>query len=114
MSLTEVPDAAWDVFNVLSQKEAQDLYAVHALPGLFDSAEVFLGNYPGMDWATVLDHWRNEGRDFFLTPETGEFWTTANQNLQPMYTGESTVQEAMKTSADAVNVLFSQRPDDWK
>ena len=114
MELTSVPDAAWDVFRVLSQKEAQDLYAVHALPGLFDSASVFLGNYPGMDWSTVLDHWRNEGRDFFLTPETGEFWTTANQNLQPMYTGELTVQEAMKTSADAVNVLFSQRPDDWK
>ena len=114
MSLTEVPDAAWDVFHVLSQKEAQDLYAVHAHPGLFASADVFLGNYPGMDWSTVLDNWRDGGRDFFLTPETGEFWTTANQNLQPMYTGESTVQEAMKTSADAVNVLFSQRPDDWK
>lgn len=113
MALTANPDAAWDVFNVLCQKEAQDLYAVHALPGLFDSASVFLGNYPGMDWPTVLDHWRSEGRDFFLTPETGEFWTTANQHLQPMYTGESTVQEAMKTSADAVNELFAQRPDDW-
>lgn len=113
MSLTEVPDEAWEVFHVLSQKEAQDLYAVHAFPGLFASANVFLDNYPGMDWDIVLDHWRDDGRDFFLTPETGEFWTTANQHLQPMYTGESTVQEAMKTSADAVNELFAQRPDDW-
>ena len=31
-----------------------------------------------------------------------------------MYTGEKTVPEAMKASADAANAVLSERPDEFK
>ncbi len=49
-----------------------------------------------------------------VTPDAGAFWSAASEPFGPMFTGETTVQEAMRASANAANEVFAARPEELK
>lgn len=111
---SKVQDAAWQLINYLESREGQIGWAPAGLPALTSVAtsDVFLNLYPNQknDLKLLLTEWAKNGHDYFITPDTDDWWTTAEKYLAPMYTGEKTVAAAMQESADAVNTqVFAKR-----
>src|SRR6266508_3973857 len=73
----------------------------------------YLNSFPNQrdDLKMILGQWTtSDARDCFLTPDTDAWWTTSDKYLAPMYTGEKSVADAMKESADHVNNdVFAKR-----
>lgn len=111
---SKVQDAAWQLIAYLESQEGQIGWAPAGLPALTSVAtsDVFLNLYPNQkdDLKLLLTEWAKNGHDYFITPDTDAWWTTAEKYLAPMYAGEQTVPQAMKASADAVNTqVFAKR-----
>ncbi len=111
---SKVRDQAWKLINWLEGTEGQTIWAPGGTPALNSVAksETYLKLYPNQkeDLKLILDQWNKDGRDYFITVDTDDWWKTADTNLTPMYTGEKSVPEAMKASADAVNTqVFAKR-----
>ena len=114
MGLSKVPDAAWEVMKVISGEVGQTLWTTQNYPGLASVTGEFQKNFPNLDFAPIIEQWQQHGRDFFITPDVDAWRKAASAELVPMYTGEKTVPEAMKASADAANAVLSERPDELK
>ena len=114
MELSKVKDASWEVMKVLIGKPGQDLWALTTFPALIESAPVYTQTFPKLNWDPLVHHWSIEGRDYMVTPDAGAFWSAAGEPFGPMFTGETTVQEAMRASANAANEVFAARPDELK
>ena len=114
MELSKVKDASWEVMKVLIGKPGQDLWALTTFPALIESAPVYTQTFPKLNWDPLVYHWSVEGRDYMVTPDAGAFWSAASEPFGPMFTGETTVQEAMRASANAANEVFAARPDELK
>jgi len=112
--LSKVKDAAWEVMKVLNGEVGQKLWATQNHPGLAKVGPEFQKSFPKLKWEPIINQWRTQGRDYFITPDADEFWKVANAELAPMYEGKKTVAEAMKTSAQAANEVFKKRPPELR
>ncbi|MDE2815740.1 MAG: extracellular solute-binding protein [Chloroflexota bacterium] len=114
LGLSKVLDAAWNVMKVIAGEEGQTLWTTQNYPGLASVTGEFQKNFPGLDFSPIIEQWQQHGRDFFITPDVDAWRKAANAELTPMYTGEKTVPEAVKASADAANAVLAERPDELK
>ena len=55
--------------------------------------------------ADFMEH----GHDYYPTPDAGEWWAAIAAELEPMWTGEDTVENSTQRATDRVNEIFSQR-----
>lgn len=110
---SQVIDEAWQITKAISDEEAQTIMFGITFPAHVKVGPAIAQKYPGQPWTELYDAWQKGGHDYFITPDAGEWWGVADTELQPMYEGRKTVPEAMKTSADAVNAVFSARPPEY-
>lgn len=111
---TKVRDQAWALINYLESTEGQTESMQLGTPSLNSVAtsDKYLNTYPNQkgDLKQIINLWNTAGHDYFITIDTDAWWSTADNTLQPMYTGEKTVPEAMQESAAAVNSqVFAKR-----
>ncbi len=111
---SKVRDQSWKLVNYLQSSEGQTVWAPSGTPALNSVAtsDAYLKLYPNQkdNLKLILNHWNTAGRDYFITPDTDDWWNTSGKYLTPMYTGEKTAPAAMKESADAVNTqVFAKR-----
>ncbi|HEV2126208.1 MAG TPA: hypothetical protein VGW38_25915 [Chloroflexota bacterium] len=61
----------------------------------------------------LQDVWRSGGHNQVVLPEGDVAIKTMNDPLARAVKGEITTRDAMRESAEALNVLFAQRPKEW-
>ena len=111
---SKAKDQSWQLIKWLQSSEGQTIWAPGGTPALVSVAtsDTYLNLYPNQkeDLKGILTWWQSKGRDYFITVDTDDWWSTADKALAPMYTGEKAVPQAMKDSADAVNNnVFAKR-----
>lgn len=111
---TKVRDQSWKVVNYLESQEGQTESIQLGTPSLntVATSETYLNTYPNQkdDLKQIINLWNTAGHDYFITVDTDQWWSTSDKALQPMFTGEKPVPDAMKASADAVNTqVFAKR-----
>lgn len=111
---SKVRDESWKLIDYLVSVEGQTESMELGTPALASVAtsETYLDTYPNQkeDLKLIISEWNKEGHDYWITVDTDDWWKTSGQHLQPMFTGEKSVPEAMKASADAVNTqVFAKR-----
>ena len=72
--------------------------------------EIFKGTH--IDDVSAV--WQSGGHDLMVLPEGSKAWTTANTPLNDALAGKVATKDAMQESARQLNILFSQRPPNWK
>ncbi|MDE2817845.1 MAG: substrate-binding domain-containing protein [Chloroflexota bacterium] len=119
LSLSEAKDLAWDFLMWFHSDESM-LETPHfgsiAWPPVIEYAThpVWLEPFKGTRVTDVVDVWISGGHDAMIVPEGTEAWGIDIEWTRKAISGEVTVPEAFRSSAEEMNVLFSQRPEEWK
>jgi ABC-type glycerol-3-phosphate transport system substrate-binding protein len=119
LSLSEAKDLAWDFLMWFHSDESM-LETPHfgsiAWPPVIEYAThpVWLEPFKGTRVTDVVDVWISGGHDAMIVPEGSEAWGIDINWTRKAISGEVTVPEAFRSSAEEMNVLFSQRPEEWK
>ncbi len=118
MALSEAKDLAWDFLMWFHSDESM-LETPHfgsiAWPPVIEYAThpKWLEPFKGTRVTDVVDVWISGGHDAMIVPEGTEAWGIDIEWTRKAISGEVTVPEAFRQSAEEMNVLFSNRPAEW-
>ena len=118
MALSEAKDLAWDFLMWFHSDESM-LETPHfgsiAWPPVIEYAThpKWLEPFKGTRVTDVVDVWISGGHDAMIVPEGSEAWAIDRNWTKKAVSGEINAAEAFRSSADEMNVLFSNRPAEW-
>lgn len=115
---SKTPDAAWEVVKWLTGPQGQGgknarIASVPALTTAATSKE-FLDLYAGTKIQETFDAWAKDSRDYLVNSEATEAWAEHAKQANPALEGLKSARQALKDSADALNVIFARRPADLR
>ena len=61
------------------------------------------------DISIPVTDFKEVGHDYYPTPDAGEWWSAVTSELEPMWTGEDTVENSTSRAVERVNEIFSRR-----
>lgn len=111
---SDVPDAAWQVVRWLTGPEGQSGVGAEAVsvPALISAAtsKELLARYSGTRVQETFAAWAKDSHDYFVNPDSGETWSAHNKHSAEAFEGKKTARQALRDSAEALNIIFSRRP----
>ena len=111
LSSTDHKDEAWEVIKYLGGPEGAKGMMTLGLPGyksIIDSPEFRAIHAPQHIEVPLTDFQKNS-HNYYTTPDATQWWDAATQNLQPMWTGEDSVESSTQKATDAINKIFANR-----
>lgn len=111
LSTTEHKDEAWEVLKYLGGPEGAKGMMTLGIPGfksIIDSPEYKAIHAP-QNIEVPLGDFQKNNHNYYSTEDAAKWWDACSQNLQPMWTGEDSVESSTQKAADAVNAIFAQR-----
>ncbi len=111
LSTTKHKDEAWALAKYLGGPEGAKGMMSLGLPGfksIIDSPE-FKQIHAPQHIEVPLGDFQKDSHNYYTTPDASAWWDAATQNLQPMWTGEDTVEGATQKATSAINAIFAKR-----
>ncbi len=115
LSTSKHPDAAWELVKYLMGEPGQTAFMKYGLPGLrkvIESKEYREAHAP-QNVDTLIADFSCCGHNYYPTPDAGEWWSAISNELDVIWSGEATVEEATANACKAVDEVFAKRPAEW-
>ena len=111
LSTTDHEDQAWELVKYLSSVEGARGMMSLGTPGYTSlvESEEFKDIHAPQDISIPVNDFKEVGHDYYPTPDAGEWWAAVTSELEPMWTGEDTVENSTSRAVDRVNEIFSRR-----
>jgi ABC-type glycerol-3-phosphate transport system substrate-binding protein len=114
LSTTKLKDQSWELAKFVGLTQGQEIVLKMGIPAKRQLAHgPFVQQYPNLNLKPVLENYEKHGTYYVFTPDADEWWNAASQALEPMWSGEKRVPDAMRAAQDAVNQVFARRPAEW-
>lgn len=113
---TQYRDAAWKFIAYLQTAPAQAKFAKYGIPTsktVVESQEYIDAHKP-QNVSLVINEMDCCGHDYYITADVDEWWNVLGQELDPMWSGEMSVEEALNNATKAVDEVFARRPEWYK
>lgn len=116
LTTSQHKDAAWEVVKYLMSEEGQRGLMTLGIPVQTSvvEGEDFRAIHAPQNIDVVVSDLRNHGHDYYVTPDSSEWWDAVGQEFGPMWAGEESVETATDRASQAVDEIFARRPDEWK
>jgi len=115
LSTSKHPDEAWELVKYLGTEPGQKAFMGQGLPGLrsvIESPEYIEAHAP-QHVLRLIEDFSCCGHNYYPTPDAGEWWSAVTNELDVIWSGEATVEEATANACKAVNEIFAKRPPEW-
>lgn len=116
MSNSQHKEEAWQLAKYLGDVDGQRRIMHWGLPGprvLVESQE-FLDAWAPQNPLAFIDDVSCCGHDYYQTADCGEWWAALGQELAPIWSGETTVNEAVIRACTALDAIFEKRPPEYE
>jgi ABC-type glycerol-3-phosphate transport system substrate-binding protein len=115
LTTSKYPDQAWELVKYLINEPGQRGFMANGIPGsktVVESTEYQEAHAP-QNINRVIDDFECCGHNYYPTPDCGEWWAAMGAELDLVWSGEATVEEATQKACEAVERIFSERPEEW-
>jgi multiple sugar transport system substrate-binding protein len=115
LTTTKYPDQGWELVKYLINEPGQRGFMANGIPGskaVVGSAEYQDAHAP-QNINRVIADFECCGHNYYPTPDCGQWWSAMSAELDLIWSGEATVEEATQKACEAVERIFAERPEEW-
>jgi multiple sugar transport system substrate-binding protein len=111
LSSSKHQEESWKVVKYLMGEDGQRQLMTLGIPGLKDlvQSQDYLSIHAPQNISIPVADFTEAGHDYYATTDSAEWWNAADQELQPLWTGDEDVATATTKACQRIDAVFAKR-----